>query len=116
VFVASAIVSSLLALMLAFSAYGKLTRQPAMIESVDRVGFPREKLAHLAVILLAGAAGLLLGILWAPVGVAAAAGVVAYFAVTVAFHVRAHDLAHAPKPALIGVLAAVALALRVAAL
>jgi DoxX-like family len=113
---AATVVSVLLAAMLAYSAYGKLTRQPAMIESVDRVGFPREKLAHLAVILLAGAAGLLLGLLWAPVGIAAAAGVVAYFVVTVAFHARAGDLANAPKPALIGLFAALALALQLATL
>jgi DoxX-like family len=104
--------SAVLAAMLVYSAYGKLTRQPAMVESVDRVGFPRDKLAHLAVILLAGAAGLLLGLLWAPIGVAAATGVVAYFAVTVAFHLRAGDAANAPKPLLLGLLAAVVLALR----
>jgi hypothetical protein len=112
VFLATAIVSVVLAATLAFSAYSKLTRQAAIVESVDRVGFPREKLDHLALILLAGAAGLVLGLLWAPIGVAAAVGVVAYFAVTVAFHVRAGDLANAPKPALIGLIAAVALALR----
>jgi DoxX-like family len=109
-------ITTLLAAILVFSAYGKLTRQPAMLESVDRVGFPREKLAHLAVILLAGAAGLVLGLFWGPLGVAAAGGVVAYFAVTVAFHLRAHDAANAPKPLAIGLLAAVALALRLATL
>jgi hypothetical protein len=115
-FAATIIVSSVLAAMLAFSAYSKLTRQAGIVESVDRVGFPRDKLDHLAVILLAGAAGLVLGLFWAPVGVVAAAGVVAYFVVTLGFHVRAHDLANAPKPALIGLLAAAALALRLATL
>jgi DoxX-like family len=115
-FLATIIVSSVLAAMLAYSAYSKLTRQAAIVASVDRVGFPRDQLDYLAGILLAAAAGLVLGLFWAPVGVAAAAGVVAYFAVTIAFHVRAHDLAHAPKPALIGLIAAVALALRVATL
>jgi hypothetical protein len=115
-FAVTVIVSSVLAAMLSFSAYGKLTRRPAMVESVDRVGFPRDRLDHLAVILLAGAAGLVLGLFWAPVGVAAAAGVVAYFSVTIAFHARAGDLANAPKPALIGLIAAVALALRLATL
>jgi DoxX-like family len=116
VFLATAIVTSLLAAMLAYSAYGKLTRQPAMVESVERVGFPQDGLVHLALILLAGAAGLVLGLFWAPIGVAAAGGVVAYFAVTVGFHVRAGDLANAPKPLLIGLIAAAALALRLATL
>jgi hypothetical protein len=115
-FLATIILSALLAAMLAFSAYSKLTRQAAIVESVDRVGFPQDKLDHLAVILLAGAAGLLIGLFWAPVGVAAAAGVVAYFAVTIAFHLRAGDAANVPKPLLIGLLAAAALALRLATL
>ena len=115
-FVAAVVVSVLLAAILTFSALGKLTRQQAMIESVDRVGFPRDKLDHLAGILLAGAAGRVLGLFWGPLGVAAAAGVVAYFAVTVVFHLRAGDSAHAPKPLLIGLLAALALALRLASL
>jgi DoxX-like family len=115
-FVATVILSILLAAMLTFSAVSKLTRQQAIVESVDRVGFPRDKLDHLAVILLAGAAGLVLGLFWGPIGVAAAAGVVAYFVVTVAFHLRAGDAAHAPKPLLIGLLAAAALALRLATL
>ncbi len=37
---------------------------------------PEDKLDYLAVILLAGAAGLVLGLVWAPLGVAAGIGVV----------------------------------------
>jgi hypothetical protein len=115
-FVATAVVSILLAAMLSYSAYSKLTRQEAIVESVARVGFPQDRLDLLAAILLAGAVGLVAGLLWAPIGIAAAAGVVAYFLVTIAFHLRAGDAANATKPLLIGLIAAAALALRIATL
>ncbi|MET0729637.1 MAG: DoxX family protein [Solirubrobacterales bacterium] len=51
---------------------------------------------------------------WAPIGIAAALAVVCYFGVAVAFHIRAGDAEHLPTPALLALIAAVALALRLA--
>ena len=113
-FVANLTVSLLLAALLAASAYRKLTRDPAILESVRRVNFPEAKLPWLAGLLLAGAAGLVLGLVWRPIGVAAAAGVLAYFLTTLAFHVRAKDLAHAPSPLVFAALAGAAFGLQLA--
>jgi hypothetical protein len=98
--------------MLAFAAIRKLSHRPEVVASYARVGVPEEKLDYLAFILLAGAAGLLAGLLWAPFGVAAAIGLVAYFALAIGAHVRHNDLEHVATPIVIALLAAGALALR----
>jgi hypothetical protein len=114
VFAATAAVSILLAATLAFAAVRKLSHRPDVVHSYARVGVPEDKLDYLAVILLAGALGLLAGLLWAPVGIAAAIGVIAYFVLAVAAHIRADDLENLPTPAVIELLAVAALALRLA--
>jgi DoxX-like family len=53
---------------------------------------------------------------WAPIGVAAAIGVVAYFVLAVASHIRAGDTENLPTPAAILVIAVSALVLRIATL
>jgi DoxX-like family len=65
------------------------------------------------VILLAGAAGLVAGLFWAPVGVAATVGVVAYFTLAVAAHVRFRDQRNLPTPLAILLLAVAVLILRI---
>jgi hypothetical protein len=80
------------------------------------VGVPDDKLDYLAIILLAGAAGLILGLLWAPIGVAAAIALIAYFIVAIAFHIRADDLEHLPTPVAMALIAIAALVLRLATL
>jgi DoxX-like family len=113
---ATAIVTLLLATVLALSALIKLTRREPYVQGYIRVGVPEEKLDYLALLLLAGAAGLILGLLWAPIGVAAAIGVVCYFVVAVAAHIRADDASNLPTPAGLVVISAAALVLRVATL
>lgn len=114
--VATSIVSVLLAGLLVFSALRKLSHQERFIRGYIRVGVPEEKLDYLAIALLAGAAGLLLGLLWAPIGIAAAAGVICYFVVAVAFHIRADDARNLPTPLTLAVTAAVVLVLQLATL
>jgi uncharacterized membrane protein YbjE (DUF340 family) len=114
--VATIIVSVLLAALLLYSAFTKLSHQERFVQGYIRVGVPEEKLDYLAIILLAGAAGLVLGHFWAPIGVAAAIGVVLYFLAAIAFHIRADDAEHLPTPLVIAAIAAAALVLRVAAL
>jgi hypothetical protein len=115
-FVATVIVSSLLAAALAFSAARKLSHRPEVVRTYVRAGVPEDKLDYLALILLSGAAGLVLGLFWGPIGVAAAAGLLIYFIVAVAFHIRADDAEHLPTPLAISLIAAAALILRLATL
>jgi hypothetical protein len=115
-FVATAIVSVLLASLLALSAAIKLTRREPYVQGYINVGVPEDKLNSLAIVLLAGAAGLVLGLFWAPVGIAAAIGVIAYFIVAVAAHIRADDAENLPTPLVLEAMAIAALALRIATL
>jgi DoxX-like family len=115
-FVATAAVSALLASLLAFSAIRKLSHDPRVVETYLRAGVPEDKLDLLAFILFAGSAGLLVGLVWAPIGVAAAIGVVVYFLVAIAFHIRADDAEHLPTPLLLALIGGAALALRLATL
>jgi hypothetical protein len=115
-FVATAVVSSLLAAILAYAALRKLSHRPEVVETYTRVGVPEERLDQLALVLLAGAGGLVAGLFWGPIGVAAAAGTACYFLLAIGAHVRAGDAASLPTPVLIELLAIAALALRLATL
>jgi DoxX-like family len=108
-----AVLSVVLAAPLVVAAIRKLTHREDVVRSYERVGVPEERLDSLAVILLAGAAGLIAGLFWAPVGIAAAIGVVCYFALAVAAHIRFHDERNLPTPLAILLLAAAVLLLRV---
>lgn len=104
-------VSLVLAALLLATAIRKLTHAPAVVETYRRVGVPERRLNLLAVILAAGAAGLVIGLWWQPLGVAAAVGLVVYFALAVAAHVRHHDLKPLPTPVVFLALSAAALVL-----
>jgi DoxX-like family len=86
--IASVVVASLLAALITYSAALKLTHRPKVVEDYHRAGVPEGWLNWLAALLLAAAAGLVVGHWWAPAGIAAAGGLVAYFALAVAFHIR----------------------------
>ncbi|MEI8241351.1 MAG: DoxX family protein, partial [Actinomycetota bacterium] len=60
-FIATVIVSSLLALAALGSGIGKLTKQPALIESLTGLGVPQSWIPLLGVAELAGAVGLVVG-------------------------------------------------------
>jgi DoxX-like family len=60
------IVTALLAAILLYSAVLKLSSRPDVVEAYARVGVPATRLPSLAVVLLAGAAGLLAGWAWTP--------------------------------------------------
>jgi len=90
-FIAAAIVSSLLAAALIMSARAKLVKDERIVTGMTRLGVPQEKLWLLAIAELAGAVGLIVGLFWWPIGVAAAIGVILYFIGAVTFHLRVHD-------------------------
>jgi hypothetical protein len=112
--VAAAIVSVLLAALLVATAARKVSHRPAVVATYRRVGVPEQRLNQLAALLLAGAAGLVVGLWWEPLGIAAAAALVAYFLLAIGAHVRARDTANAPMPALYLALSAAALILHLA--
>jgi len=111
-FIATIIVSVLMALVLISSAAGKLQGKDAIVAQMGNVGVSGKMIPALGVVELAGAAGLIAGLFWAPIGIAAAIGVILYFLCAVIAHVRAHDSAIAP-PAVLGLVAVAVLVLRV---
>ena len=113
-FPATVAVSSLLSLLMSYAAVRKLSHRPEVVASYARVGVPEERLNLLAVTLLAGAAGLLIGLAWAPIGIAASGAVVLYFLVAIAAHIRSRDLENLPTPIVLELLALAATALRAA--
>jgi hypothetical protein len=113
-FVAAAVLSVLVAGLIAYAAIRKLSHRPEVVESYARAGVPESWLNLLAIALLAGAAGLVLGVFWMPLGITAAVAVASYFLVALAFHVRAADLENARTPAVIELLTLAALGLRLA--
>jgi hypothetical protein len=85
--------TAIVALIVAFSAAGKIRRDPAIVKViVETVGVPDKYLMALAGCELAGALGLLVGIVWPPVGIAAAVGLVIYFVGAVVSHLRVGDV------------------------
>lgn len=104
-------ISALLIALLAFSAVMKLSGKPAVIESYAKVGVERKWLPLLAFILFVGAGGLLAGLWWTPIGVAAAAALVMYFSLALVAHAHHGDMAHAATPAVLLLLAALDVAL-----
>lgn len=84
-----AAVAGVYAVLLVISAIGKLTHWRWVVAYYESFGVRERWLNPLAVVLLAGAAGLLLGLWWwRPLGIAAAAGLVIYFVLAVGVHLR----------------------------
>jgi hypothetical protein len=116
--VAYIIVASVFAVMLTMSARMKLVRDPVAVEVIGGVvGVPLRLFGVLAVLEIAGAAGLLAGIAVEALGVAAGACLVAYFATAITSHLRKHDLVaqHILPAVVMAVVSVAALALRLAA-
>ncbi|RKS09549.1 DoxX-like protein [Nocardiopsis sp. Huas11] len=93
-------------------AVADLAKADFVLANSAEVGVPRSWLPVLAVLKLAGAAGLLLGLLWVPaLGVAAAVGLVVFYSGAVAAHVRARVLYNIAFPGAFLALAVASLAL-----
>ncbi|TQS40897.1 DoxX family protein [Cryptosporangium phraense] len=92
----------------ALSGAGALARLPVIRTGMAAVGVPERWLIFpIGTLKLAGAAGLLIGLLGVPsVGAAAAVGLVLYFTCAVAFHLRAGD--YSPQFVLANLLLALA--------
>ncbi|TDB95994.1 DoxX family protein [Actinomadura sp. 7K534] len=84
-----------------FEVVAKAVRADFVIQNCTEVGVARKWIPHLAVLEGAGVAGLVLGLLGLPLlGLAAAAGLVLFFAGAVVVHVRARVLHNIAFPLL----------------
>jgi hypothetical protein len=112
-FVATTVLSALLAFVFGAGAVGKLTRMRSEVDKATKlkISWPRYRL--IAVPEAAAAVGLLAGLNVAPFGVAAAAGLVALMAGALAFRIRVHDtIPFLAGDAAVMVMAGVTVALR----
>ncbi len=115
-FVAYTVVAVLLALMLPMSARLKLIQDKRIVDGIHgRLGVPLGLFPFLAACEIAAAVGLVVGIWWAPLGIAAAVGLVLYFVGALGAHLRKADYQGAPTPLIILIASIAVLVLRIAA-
>jgi uncharacterized membrane protein YphA (DoxX/SURF4 family) len=114
--IAYLVVALVLAAMVLFSGVGKLRNDPHIVKVIhETVGVPMKYFPLLAACEIAGAVGLVLGIWWPILGMAAATGLVIYFVGAVVSHVRVNDLKGIGPAAMLLTMSAAALILRVLA-
>jgi len=108
------VITLVFALMVAYSGVGKIRREPLPVRVVhETVGVPLKYFPLLAACEFAGALGLMVGIWWPPIGIAAGIGLVLYFVGAVVSHLRVGDFKGIGSAAFMLVLAAGALTLRI---
>jgi hypothetical protein len=108
------VVTAIVALMAAFSGLGKIRGDPKIVRVIhETVGVPMKYFPLLAACEFAGALGLVAGIWWPPLGIAAGAGLVLYFVGAVVSHLRVGDFKGIGPAAFMLVVAAGALAMRI---
>ena len=106
-------ITVLLALLVTFSGLAKIARKADVVKTVHEViGVPMKYFSLLAVCEFAGAIGLVTGIWWPGLGVAAGIGLVLYFVAAIVSHLRVGDRNGIGPAVLMLVLAGGALALR----
>jgi len=108
------VITLVFAAMVAFSGFGKIRRDPRIVYVINEVvGVPLKYFSLLAACELAGALGLVLGIWWPAMGVAASIGLVLYFVGATVSHLRVGDVKGIGPAAFMLVVAAGALAMRI---
>ena len=107
---ATVVVTLLLAALFTFSSSIKLLGVPQSLAIRDHLGVSPIQWRVIGALELAGVAGVLVGLLWAPIGIAAAIGLALLSIGAVAFHLRASDRVVDLAPAVIGVALAAATA------
>jgi hypothetical protein len=107
---ATVVVTLLLAALFTFASSIKLLGVPKSLEIRDHLGVSPIQWRIIGALELAGVAGVLAGLLWPPIGIAAAIGLILLSIGAVAFHLRASDRVADMVPAVIGVALAAATA------
>ncbi len=104
----------LFALAVTFSGVGKIRRDPIPVKVVhETIGIPLKYLPMLAACEFAGVLGLVVGIWWPPIGIAAGIGLLLYFVGAIVAHLRIGDAKGIGPAVFMFAVAAGALALRV---
>jgi hypothetical protein len=111
VMIAEVIVTALLAALFTFSSLIKLVGVRQSLTIRDHLGVKPMQWRVIGLLELAGVVGVLAGLRWAPIGVAAAVGLALLSVGAITFHVRAADSAADMAPAVIGLGLAVATAI-----
>lgn len=101
-------VSLLLIAACLLPAAGKLLGHPKMRQSAGRFGIPWPRYRLIGVAELAAAAGIVIGLWWHPLGLAAAAGMILLLIGALLTHRRAADSGKEMAPALLGLVIAIA--------
>ncbi|WP_329139024.1 DoxX family protein [Streptomyces sp. NBC_00670] len=102
------VVAVLMTTVLVASAGAKSMRTQHITGQMASLGVPEGMLPLLVAAQLSGAAGLVVGVWWRALGIAAAVGLALYFAGAVASHLRVRDHKGA-SPAIVLTLIAIAL-------
>jgi uncharacterized membrane protein len=92
-FTAAAVLAGLLAVVFASAGVDKFRRARRQVDTAVKLGIPWRRYRLIGVSELAASAGLLAGLVIAPIGVAAAIGLVLLMTGAQAFRVRVHDAA-----------------------
>lgn len=95
------VLSILLAITCLVPAGAKLSAHPKMQESARHFGIPWSRYRLIGAAELAAAAGVVAGLWWHPIGVAAAAGMAALLIGALISHRRARDSGKNTMPALV---------------
>jgi hypothetical protein len=97
------VLTLLLAALFTFSSSIKLIGVPKSLTIRDHLGVSPVQWRVIGALELAGVAGVLAGLLWSPIGIAAAIGLALLSIGAIAFHLRASDRVAEIIPAVIGV-------------
>ena len=115
-FIAYCVIAVLDAVMLTFSGILKLQLSPQVVQVIhELIGVPLSMFPVLAACEFAGAVGLVAGIRWPRLGVAAAIGLILYFVGAIMSHVLVGDFAGVGGAVLMLVIAVTLLFLRLKA-
>ncbi|MDX6742659.1 DoxX family protein [Actinocorallia sp. A-T 12471] len=98
-FLSYAILTALMSAVLLPSAAAKFLRPKHLMNQMTTLDLPLAMLPFLGTAQIAGAAGLILGLWYPPLGIAAAVALTLYFLGAVTTHARVHDYKGTP-PAL----------------
>jgi uncharacterized membrane protein YphA (DoxX/SURF4 family) len=112
--VAYLVITVVLAAMVVISGLGKIRRDRHQVQVIhETIGVPLKYFPHLAACEFAGALGLVVGIWWPILGVAAAIGLIFYFVGATVSHLRVSDVKGIGPAAFMLVVAGAALATRI---
>ncbi|MEU1052088.1 DoxX family protein [Streptomyces sp. NPDC005876] len=115
-FIAHVVVAVLMSVVLLASAGAKFTRPKRLVDQMSTLGLPYGMLPFLGLVQIAGAGGLVAGLRWGALGIAAAVGLTLYFTGAVASHLRVGDRAGSLPAAVLTLVAVLLAASRAATL